>query len=201
MIGLLRGILLEKKSPQLLLEVAGVGYEVELPTSNFYQLPALGEKVLLYTHFVVREDAQLLYGFLQARDRALFRILIKVNGVGPKLGLSILSGIEAGDFVRSIQAQDVVGLTQLPGVGKKMAERLVIELKSRLDDWCLESGGAEVIQTHGGSKVVQDAITALISLGYKPSLAGQAIHKIKDQAETSEQLIRLALQNMGGVEE
>lgn len=207
MIGLLRGILLEKKSPQLLLEAGGVGYEVELPTSNFYQLPAVGENLVLYTHFVVREDAQLLYGFLQARDRALFRLLIKVNGVGPKVGLSILSSIETTDFVRSIQAQDVASLTQLPGIGKKMAERLVIELKSRLEDWWLESGGGESIQdlvgagsVHESSRVIQDAITALVSLGYKPYLASQVIAKIKDQAETSEQLIRLALQNMGGVE-
>jgi len=208
MIGLLKGVLIEKKSPQLLVEVAGVGYEVELPTSNFYQLPGLGEKVVLYTHFVVREDAQLLYGFLQACDRALFRLLIKVNGVGPKVGLSILSSMEAADFVRSIQAQDVASLTQLPGIGKKMAERLVIELKSRLEDWWLESGVGEAISglagksnAHGAGKVIQDAITALVSLGYKPYLASQAINKIKDQAETSEQLIRLALQNMGGVEE
>lgn len=203
MIGLLRGVVLEKRSPQLLLEVGGVGYEVELPTSNFYQLPAVGERVVLYTHFVVREDAQLLYGFLRSRDRALFRMLIKVNGVGPKVGLSILSGIEAADFVRSIQAQDVASLTQLPGIGKKMAERLVIELKSRLEDWWLESGGGEAINdlvgegnAHGAGKVIQDAVTALVSLGYKPYLAGQAINKIKDQAETSEQLIRLALQNL-----
>lgn len=207
MIGLLRGILLEKKSPQLLLEAGGVGYEVELPTSNFYQLPKLGENLVLYTHFVVREDAQLLYGFLRASDRALFRILIKVNGVGPKVGLSILSSIEAADFVRSIQAQDIASLTRLPGIGKKMAERLVIELKSRLEDWWLESGGGEQIQdlavagnVQEGSRVIQDAITALVSLGYKPYLASQVVAKIKDQAETSEQLIRLALQNMSGVE-
>ena len=205
MIGLLRGVLLEKNSPQLLLEVAGVGYEVELPTSNFYQLPALGEKVVLYTHFVVREDAQLLYGFLHARDRALFRVLIKVNGVGPKLGLSILSSIQTADFVRSIQAQDVASLTQLPGIGKKMAERLVIELKSRLEDWWPESGGGESVNdllgestTQSATRVIQDAVTALVALGYKPHLASQAIAKIKDKAETSEQLIRLALQNMGG---
>jgi len=204
MIGLLKGILLEKTPPQLLIEVAGVGYEVEMPASNFYQLPALGERILLYTHFVVREDAQLLYGFLHNRDRALFRTLIKVNGVGPKLGLSILSSIETPVFVSCVQNQDVPSLTRLPGIGKKMAERLVIELKSRLEDWCLESGGGDSAAdlVEGASEqvfsaVIHDAVNALIALGYKPHLASQAIAKIKDQADNSEQLIRLALQNSG----
>jgi Holliday junction DNA helicase RuvA len=172
-----------------------------LPASNFYSLPEEGRILVIYTHFVVREDAQLLYGFLDARDRALFRILIKVNGVGPKLGLSILSNITTRDFVQSVQTQDLARLTKLPGIGKKMAERLAIELKGRLEDWFLEepNNNPNNIESTGNSGVLQDAIRALVSLGYKQYIASQVINKIKDQAKTSEELIRLALQNIGKV--
>ena len=135
MIGRLRGILLEKQAPDLLIEVAGVGYEVQLPLTSFYQLPATGEEATIYTHFVVREDAQLLYGFVNLNERALFRQLIKANGVGPKLALTILSGMTAQQFVRCVQLDDVSTLVKLPGVGKKTAERLVIEMRDRLKDW------------------------------------------------------------------
>ena len=201
MIGLLKGNIIEKNSPHLVLDVGGVGYELELPASNFYSLPEEGRILVIYTHFVVREDAQLLYGFLDARDRALFRILIKVNGVGPKVGLSILSNITTRDFVQSVQTQDLARLTKLPGIGKKMAERLAIELKGRLEDWFLEepNNNPNNIESTGNSGVLQDAIRALVSLGYKQYIASQVINKIKDQAKTSEELIRLALQNIGKV--
>ena len=135
MIGRLRGIILEKQPPEILLEVSGVGYELQLPMTCFYELPSLGEEVILYTHFVVREDAQLLYGFNNRRERSLFRELLKANGVGPKLALAILSGMSANQVVSAIEREDISSLIKLPGVGKKTAERLVVEMKDRLKGW------------------------------------------------------------------
>ena len=135
MIGRLRGILLEKQPPEVLLDVSGVGYEIQLPMSSFYSLPELGLEAIIYTHFVVREDAQLLYGFADKHERAMFRELIKVNGVGPKLALAILSGMSANQFVQCIHNDAVTTLVKLPGVGKKTAERLVVEMKDRLKNW------------------------------------------------------------------
>ena len=130
MIGLLRGVILEKQAPDLLIDVAGVGYEVQLPLTSFYKLPEVGKEAVIYTHFVVREDAQLLYGFHTSTERALFRQLIKANGIGPKLALTILSGLSAQQFVRCVQHDDISTLVKLPGVGKKTAERLLIETVS-----------------------------------------------------------------------
>ncbi|HSB97665.1 MAG TPA: Holliday junction branch migration protein RuvA, partial [Spongiibacteraceae bacterium] len=138
MIGRIRGKLLEKQAPELLVDVNGVGYEIQAPMTTIYQLPALGETVELFTHLVVREDAHLLFGFASLRDRALFRALIKVNGVGPKLALTILSGMDAQDFVRCVRDNDGAGLVRLPGVGKKTAERLLIEMRDRLRDWPID---------------------------------------------------------------
>ncbi|WP_029859089.1 Holliday junction branch migration protein RuvA, partial [Vibrio parahaemolyticus] len=135
MIGRLRGILLEKQPPEVLIEVNGIGYEVQMPMSCFYELPNIGEEAIIYTHFVVREDAQLLYGFNTVKERALFREVIKANGVGPKLGLGILSGMTASQFVSCVEREDVSTLVKLPGVGKKTAERLVVEMKDRLKGW------------------------------------------------------------------
>ena len=135
MIGRLRGILIEKQPPELLIEVNGIGYEVQMPMSCFYELPNVGEEAIIYTHFVVREDAQLLYGFNNVKERALFREVIKANGVGPKLGLGILSGMTASQFVASVEREDVSTLVKLRGVGKKTAERLVVEMKDRLKGW------------------------------------------------------------------
>ncbi|MEL7289979.1 MAG: Holliday junction branch migration protein RuvA, partial [Pseudomonadota bacterium] len=132
MIGRIRGTLAEKQPPEILVDVAGVGYEIHMPMTSFYQLPAVGEEVVVYTHFVVREDAQLLFGFADKMERGLFRELIKANGVGPKLGLAILSGMSASQFLASVQNEDVSALVSLPGIGKKTAERLVVELKDRL---------------------------------------------------------------------
>ncbi|GAA0553501.1 MULTISPECIES: Holliday junction branch migration protein RuvA [Rheinheimera] len=205
MIGRLRGILLEKQAPDLLIEVAGVGYEVQLPLTSFYQLPATGEEATIYTHFVVREDAQLLYGFVNLNERALFRQLIKANGVGPKLALTILSGMTAQQFVRCVQLDDVSTLVKLPGVGKKTAERLVIEMRDRLKDWGIAPNtpvtdalilqGDEAVYSPQES-AEHDAIGALVSLGYSQAQADKAVQKVKQNDMSSEQLIKAALRSM-----
>ena len=135
MIGRLRGVIVGKTPPELLLDVNGVGYEVQSPMSTFYVLPDVGQEITIHTHFVVREDAQLLFGFMAESERSLFRTLIKVNGVGPKLALTILSGIEAEQFVYCVQNNDSAALVKLPGVGKKTAERLLVEMRDKFDDW------------------------------------------------------------------
>ena len=205
MIGRLRGILLEKQAPDLLIEVAGIGYEVQLPLTSFYQLPATGEEAILYTHFVVREDAQLLYGFVNATERALFRQLIKANGVGPKLALTILSGMTAQQFVRCVQLDDVSTLVKLPGVGKKTAERLVVEMRDRLKDWGIAPNTpvTDTLMLQGDEAIFsplesaeQDAIGALVSLGYSQVQADKAVQKVKQNDMSSEQLIKAALRSM-----
>lgn len=198
MIGQLRGILLEKQPPDLLLEVNGIGYEVNAPMSTFYRLPDIGQETLLFTHFVVREDAQLLYGFATREERSLFRTLLKVNGVGPKLGLTILSSIEPDDFVRCVVNNDTQSLVRLPGIGKKTAERLVIEMRDKLAAWQANEPVELSLLTNknNNNQRVQDAISALISLGYKPTDASRAVSKVDDGALTSEDIIRRALREM-----
>ena len=204
MIGRLRGTLLEKQPPHLLLECGGVGYEVEAPMSVFYRLPETGAEVTIYTHFVVREDAQLLYGFSDARERSLFRTLIKVNGVGPKLGLTILSGIEANDFVRSVHDGDSATLVKLPGIGKKTAERLIVEMKDKLTNWQVDASVTDGLSgTPLGEMVAkqvadieQEAAGALVALGYKPQDASKVISKVYVDGMSSEELIRQALKSM-----
>ena len=167
--------------------------------TTIYQLPEVGEPVTLHTHFVVREDAQLLYGFADLRERSLFRTLIKVNGVGPKLALTILSGIESDDFVRCVRDGDTASLVRLPGVGKKTAERLLVEMKDRLEDWSIDgtavsNHNAAVASSNG---ILAEAESALIALGYKPQQARKAIAAVNDVSiDSSEALIRLALKNM-----
>lgn len=197
MIGQLRGILLEKQPPQLLLGVNGVGYEVDAPMSTFYHLPEVGQEVILHTHLVVREDAQQLYGFYGLEERTLFRTLLKVNGVGPRLALTILSGIDPNEFVHCIMNQDTASLTRLPGVGKKTAERLIIEMRDKLSTW-QSSLPADIPITQGKQKnqVTQDAVSALIALGYKPQEASRAVSKIDDGTLSSEEIIRLVLREM-----
>ena len=196
MIGRIRGKLLEKQAPELLVDVNGVGYEIQAPMTTIYQLPPLGEAVDLFTHLVVREDAQLLYGFASSEDRALFRALIKVNGVGPKLALTILSGMDVADFVRCVRDGDSAGLVRLPGVGKKTAERLLIEMRDRLRDWHADGvavgEGAATLPARAGDRL-QDAESALIALGYKPQEAAKMIAAVKDDSASSEELIRAAL--------
>lgn len=189
MIGFLRGVILRKQPPHLLIDVHGVGYEVEAPMSTFYDLPDAGTEVTLFTHLVVREDAQVLFGFGTEAERRFFRSLIRVNGVGPKLALTILSGISVDGFVRCVRENDTVALTRLPGIGKKTAERLVVEMRDRLD----ETG---VPATAVGAKANprDEALGALISLGYRPQEAGAMLQAIKETGLTSEELIRRALQ-------
>mgnify|MGYP001119926876 CR=1 FL=1 len=198
MIGRLKGTLLTKQPPTLLLDVNGVGYEVDAPMSTFYQLPDVNQEVILHTHLVVREDAQQLCGFATENERRMFRSLIKINGVGARLALSILSGISADDFARCIQDNDTTTLVKLPGVGKKTAERLVIEMRDRLKDW--HTGTTERSQSFEGmievehiADPVEEAVSALIALGYKPPQASRMVTQIDSRDLSSEEIIRDAL--------
>lgn len=199
MIGQLRGTLLEKQPPMLLLNVNGVGYEIDAPMSTFYQLPEIGNEVTLHTHFIVREDAQQLYGFHSREDRSLFRTLLKVNGVGPRLALTILSSLETNEFIRIVLNNEMDSLVRVPGIGKKTAERLIIEMRDKVQG--LDSKELN-IDTHSAVKPInrnqhtQDAISALIALGYKPQEASRAVAKIEDTNSTSEEIIRRALREM-----
>nr|WP_205743741.1 Holliday junction branch migration protein RuvA [Grimontia sedimenti] len=207
-IGRLRGILLEKQPPEILLEVNGVGYEVSMPMSCFYELPEVGEEAIVYTHFVVREDAQLLYGFNTTIERALFREVIKANGVGPKLGLAILSGMTATQFVDSVEREDVSTLVKIPGVGKKTAERLVIEMRDRLKNWhafdlFTPHADAAARRAASNETVVaasndpkDEAISALIALGYKAAQAEKVVKQVAVDGMKSEAIIRDALRSM-----
>ena len=195
MIGRLRGVILEKQAPDLVVDVQGVGYEVAAPMSTFCSLPEINEEVKLFTHLVVREDAQLLYGFATVRERLLFRSLLKVNGVGAKLALTILSGSDVDDFARSVQEGDTASLTRLPGVGKKTAERLIIEMRDRLKEVSGAMGLKPVISaaaTLAGAK--DEALEALVSLGYKPAEADRMIRNLAGDGLSTEELIRQALQ-------
>ncbi|OCH18086.1 Holliday junction DNA helicase RuvA [Aliivibrio sp. 1S165] len=206
MIGRLRGNLLEKQPPELLIEVSGVGYEVQMPMSCFYELPEIGTEAIIYIHYVVREDAQLLYGFNTKKERALFREVIKANGVGPKLGLAILSGMTASQFVQSVEREDISTLVKLPGVGKKTAERLVVEMKDRLKGWGagdLFTPATDSVPMDNGSDLItspqsaqDEAVSALISLGYKPVQASKIVSQVAKPDMTSETLIRESLKSM-----
>lgn len=205
MIGHLRGIVLERRPPSLIVEAGGVGYEVEAPLSAFYDLPADGNEVALYVHMVVREDAQLLFGFRHRSERDLFRSLIRVNGVGPKLALTLLSGIEPREFIRCVQEGDVATLVRLPGVGRKTAERLVVEMRDRLAAIFGEMLPPELITDAGtapsqtsASRVIEEAEGALITLGYKPTEAAKAIHSVYEDGMSTEDVIRSALRRMVG---
>jgi Holliday junction DNA helicase RuvA len=195
MIGRLRGIILEKQAPELVLDVQGVGYEVAAPMSTFINLPAINEEVSLFTHLVVREDAQLLYGFATVRERLLFRSLLKVNGVGAKLALTILSGSDVDDFARSVQEGDAASLTRLPGVGKKTAERLIIEMRDRLKEVSGAMGLKPVVTEAAKLAGAKDeASEALVSLGYKPAEAEKMIRSLDSDGLSTEEIIKLALQ-------
>jgi Holliday junction DNA helicase RuvA len=201
MIGTIRGTLVHKQPPDILVEVGGVGYEIQVPMTTLFQLPPIGGEVFLATHFVVREDAQLLYGFIDERDRRLFRQLIKVSGVGPKLALTILSGMDAGSFARCVQRDDMSSLVALPGVGRKTAERLLVEMRDKLKDW-IGAGGSAPGAAAGGetaapfNDIVADAEGALIALGYKPQEASRMVLAVNDDSVTSsEDLIRRALKS------
>ncbi len=199
MIGRLTGVLLEKQPPHIVLDVQGVGYELDAPMSTFYLLPALGERVTLHTHMVVREDAQLLYAFADKRGRELFRELIRLNGVGPKLALALMSGMDVDELVMAVQHQDVSALVRVPGVGKKTAERLLIELRDRFKAWEASPGSLPLVTgapTTAAAKPSADAVSALISLGYKPQEASKAVSAVDEVGLSSEELIRRALKGM-----
>jgi len=196
MIGRLRGVLLEKQPPWLVLDVQGVGYEVEAPMSTFYLLPATGTEVQLFTHLVVREDAQLLYGFSALTERRLFRELIRVSGIGPRVALAILSGMDAAEFTRCVQNKDSAALVRVPGIGKKTAERLLVEMRDRLDGWSsapAAAGGDAAPGADTGRTSISDAIAALIALGYKPAEANRLIDKVASPDMSTEHLIRAVL--------
>ena len=194
MIGRLRGILLQKQPPHLLVDVQGVAYEVDAPMSTFYDLPEVGKEVVLHTHLAIKEDAHSLYGFGSESDRALFRTLLKITGVGAKLALAVLSGASVAEFTRLIQTADVVSLTRIPGVGKKTAERMIVELKDKLGSF----SGAGVITQRTGAAVAADPLTeatvALASLGYKPIEVQALLKKVDATGLSAEELIRCALQ-------
>lgn len=210
MIGRLRGTLVEKNFPEILIDCAGVGYEVTMPMTSIYVLPELEQQAIIYIHFVVREDAQLLYGFANKVERKLFRLLIKVNGVGPKLALAILSTMSADQFVSCVRHDDISAIVKIPGVGKKTAERLLIEMRDRLKDWQAQS--IQLVSTDGvipeqlSAELSQestfindnkgDAINALLSLGYKQVQADKAIKSVYNRGMSSEALIRDALKSM-----
>jgi len=195
MIGFLRGVLVAKQPPSLLLDVRGVGYEVDAPMSTFYKLPDLGGEVMLYTHLAVREDAHSLFGFISEAERSLFRTLIKVNGVGARLALGVLSGLSVEEFHRCVDNQDAARLVRLPGVGKKTAERLLIELRDRMPTLTTVAlPGAGRLPAPAASPV-DDALSALVALGFKPQEAAGLVRKLDVEGKRSEEIIRLALQS------
>lgn len=203
MIGWLQGIVIEKKAPDLLLNVNGVGYELQAPMTSFYAWENC-EQITLYTHLAVREDAQQLYGFATRDERSLFRYLIKVSGIGPKSGLMILSGMDVQRFVQCIQNEDINALIKIPGIGRKTAERLLIEMRDKLKDFFNDSSGtlADGTPTNApavdpGRMMLEEAESALIALGYKPQDAAKMIQAVNsDEISSAEALIRAALKRM-----
>ena len=195
MIGFLRGTLLKKQPPLLILDVNGVGYEIDAPMTTFYILPDIGSEIEIFTHLVIRDDAHLLFGFATENERHLFRNLIKVNGVGAKMAITILSGIEADEFSQCIQNSDAERLIKLPGVGKKTAERLIIEMRDRLDNFPKLTISHENNKARVYTAPVDEAVSALTSLGYKPSEASRYVLAIADDNMSSAELIRKALKH------
>ena len=198
MIGRITGKLIEKQPPQLLVDINGIGYEVEAPMSTFYKLPATGNTVVLLTHLVVREDAHLLYGFSSHNERDLFRTLIKISGVGAKMALTILSGVSTEEFISYVQHGDIASLTRRPGVGKKTAERLIVEMRDKLGS--LETLGDVTASLPADPETpeaspVEQAVKALISLGYKPTEASKMVRAAALEATETEEIIRLSLKS------
>ncbi|RDS84488.1 Holliday junction branch migration protein RuvA [Dyella monticola] len=192
MIGRLRGILISKQPPWLLVEVGGVGYELEAPMSTIYDLPATGKEVTLLTHYAVKEDSVALYGFFHEAERASFRNLLKVSGIGAKTALAVLSGVSTQDFARLVQAGDVVALTKIPGIGKKTAERIIVELRDRVDG--LGVGVASLAATSGAPlDPAAEATVALQQLGYKPAEVSRLVQKVAEPGDNAETIIRKAL--------
>lgn len=197
MIGRLRGTLVRKEPPVLLMDVGGVGYELEAPMTTFYELPAVGETVLLHTHLIVREDAHLLYGFAREAQRRQFRALLKVSGIGPRAALAVLSGLPEDEFVRCVLEDDVTRLTQVPGIGRKTAERLIVELRDKLE---AEPAMASVPVSPRPLErdSVEEAVSALMALGYKAQEAARAVREVPSRGLSTEEIIRQALKGMMG---
>jgi Holliday junction DNA helicase RuvA len=193
MIGRLRGEIIAKHPPHLVVEVGGIGYELEAPMTTFYSLPALGESITLFTHLQVREDAHILYGFADDAARGLFRALLKISGVGAKMALAILSGMDSEAFARCVRAGDTTALIRLPGVGRKTAERLVIEMRDRLDGKAVAASLTSTVPPETLADPVDDAVRALIALGYKLQEASRMVNRVESGNRSSEEIIRLAL--------
>jgi Holliday junction DNA helicase RuvA len=193
MIGRLRGTLVSKQPPWLMVEVGGVGYELEAPMSTIYDLPPTGKEVTLLTHYAVKEDSVALYGFLHEAERALFRNLQKVSGIGAKSALAVLSGVSTNDFARLVQAGDVVALTKIPGIGKKTAERMVVELRDRVDGLATALPGAHPAANGAPLDPAGEATVALQQLGYKPAEVTRLVQKVAAEGDTAEAIIRKAL--------
>jgi len=195
-IGRLCGEIVLKQPPFLMLDVNGVGYEIEAPMSTFYELPAVGERIILFTHLMIRDDAHVLYAFYQEQERLLFRTLLKISGVGGKMALAILSGMNAGEFSLCIQNEDVTALVRIPGVGKKTAQRLIIEMKDKL----VVTGSALTSSAAAPAAVQEspssEAISALVALGYRPVEANRLVKAVEVEGLSSEELIRAALQSL-----
>ena len=198
MIGQIKGRLIGKNAPEILVEVGGITYEILVPMSTLYQLPDLDGMVHLYTHFSVREDAQILYGFFDAESKRMFRSLVRVNGVGPKLALGILSGMSVDEFVQTVKSNDSDSLVKMPGVGKKTAERLIIEMRDKLSEWDSTDASSN-LSLASNSTFIKDAEIAMVSLGYKPQQASRAISQVlknNPEIDDSEELIRFSLKSM-----
>ena len=194
MIGRLRGTLVRKEPPALLVEAGGVGYELEAPMTTFYDLPAAGEPVTLYTHLVVREDAHLLYGFSRESQRRQFRALLKVNGVGPRVALAVLSGLSETELVTCIAHEDVARLTQIPGIGRKTAERLIVELRDKIAAEAPLAVAPSAIPALADPSA--EAVSALVALGYKPNEASRVVRAVPNTGLSTEEIIRHALKAM-----
>ena len=199
MIGQIEGTIIEKNPPEILVEVAGITYEILVPMSTLYQLPESGELVCVHTHFSVREDAQTLYGFFDAETKKMFRSLVRVNGVGPKMALGILSGMSVEDFVQAVRNNDSEAMVRMPGIGKKTAERLMIEMRDKMIEWGSDDNVGSDLSSQTKSSFTKDAEIAMINLGYKPQQAARAIAqvlKVNPEINDSEELIRFSLKSM-----
>jgi Holliday junction DNA helicase RuvA len=194
-IGFLKGRLAVKQPPMLMVDVNGVGYEMEAPMSTFYGLPAAGEAVALFTHLVVREDAHILYAFGTDGERRLFRGLLKVSGVGPKIALGILSGASVEDFLRTVEAEDVAMLTRIPGIGRKTAERVIIEMRDSVKKLSMPAAGAGAMEPGATLSPQGEAFSALIALGYKPPEVARLLKSIDEPGLSTTEIIRRALKS------
>lgn len=198
MIGRIRGILVDKHPPRVLVDCHGVGYEIDAPMSTIWALPELNHEVVLHTQLVVREDAQNLYGFATLAERALFQGLLKVSGIGARMALAVLSGMQVDEFVVCVQRGDATRLTSLPGIGKKTAERLIVEMRDRVADWAEATGlpVTSAVAVPPAGDAVADAVSGLIALGYKPQEASRLVHGLDTDGKTSEAIIREVLRGL-----